>query len=346
MDSDRGTGKGAGRDTGGFGAGDRSTRRGGVVVVGGGVIGLTTAIRLAERGLRVRVWSRDAVTETTSAVAGALWWPYRIEPEAEAGAWSLVSLRRYEELAADPSATGVRLVPGVHADTVLDGLGAWAKELGGLRQLPPDEVPGPYTVGLAARLPLVDMPVHLTWLRARFEELGGSFERRVVTGPGFAQAAAEARVVVDCTGLAARELVPDARLRPVRGQLVLVENPGVDSWFTAADAASSETTYFFPQPDRLILGGTAQEGDETPEPDPATAARIVARCARVRPEIVEARILGHRVGLRPARAGGVRIEAEGLPGGGLLVHNYGHGGAGVTVAWGCAERAAELVCGG
>lgn len=339
MDSDRGRG-GVG-DAGADGGADS-----GVVVVGGGVVGLTTAIRLAERGLRVRVWSRDEVAGTTSAVAGALWWPYRIEPEAEVGAWSLTSLRRYEELAADPSATGVRLVAGVHADTVLDGLGAWAQEVEGLRQLPPDEVPGPYAVGLAARLPLIDMPVHLAWLRARFQELGGSFERRAVTGTGFAEAAAEARVVVDCTGLAARELAPDPRLRPVRGQLVLVENPGVDTWFTSADGAADETTYFFPQPGRLILGGTAQEDDENPEPDPATAARIVARCARIRPEIAGARILGHRVGLRPAREGGVRIEAEELPGGGLLVHNYGHGGAGVTVAWGCAGRAAELVCGG
>ncbi|MEU8760483.1 FAD-dependent oxidoreductase [Streptomyces sp. NPDC048659] len=328
--------------------GDRGGDSGdsGVIVVGGGVVGLTTAVRLAERGVRVRVWSRDPVAATTSAVAGALWWPYRIEPAAEVGAWSLVSLRRYAELAGDPAATGVRLVPGVHAGTLLDGLGAWAKEVPGLRQLPPEEVPGPYAVGLAARLPLIDMPVHLAWLVARLTELGGSFERRTVTGPGFAEAAAEARTVVDCTGLAARELVPDPRLRPVRGQLVLVEDPGVGSWFTAADGASDKTTYFFPQPGRLILGGTAEEDDESLTPDPAVAARIVARCALVRPEIADARILGHRVGLRPARTGGVRIEAERRPDGGLLVHHYGHGGAGVTVAWGCAERAADLVCGG
>ncbi|MFC9793793.1 FAD-dependent oxidoreductase [Streptomyces sp. NPDC127584] len=311
-----------------------------VIVVGGGVVGLTTAVTLAERGLRVRVWSRDEVTATTSAVAGALWWPYRIEPEERAGAWALASLRVYGELAADPGRTGVRWVDGVHADTTLEGLGPWAREVPGLRPLAPEEVPGPYDTGLAARLPLIDMPVHLRWLLRRFEAAGGVFERRTVTG--FAEAAAAARVVVDCTGAAARELVPDPALRPVRGQLVLVENPGIEEWFTAADAGAGETTYFFPQPGRLVLGGTAEEGDERTEPDPATAAAIVARCARVRPEIAGARVLGHRVGLRPARAGGVRIEAVPLPGGGRLVHHYGHGGAGVTVAWGCAERAAEL----
>ncbi|MGW0119355.1 NAD(P)/FAD-dependent oxidoreductase [Streptomyces sp. NPDC003327] len=314
-----------------------------VIVVGGGVVGLTTAVTLAERGLRVRVWSRDAVTATTSAVAGALWWPYRIEPAAEAGAWALDSLRVYGELAADPRRTGVRWVRGVHAGTALEGLGSWAREVEGLRPLAPEEVPGPYAVGLAARLPLIDMPVHLAWLRERFEASGGVFERRTVAD--FGEAAARARVVVDCAGLGARELVADSGLRPVRGQLVLVENPGIEEWFAAADSASRETTYFFPQPGRLVLGGTAEEGAEDLVPDPATAAAIVARCARVRPEIAGARVLGHRVGLRPVRAGGVRIEAEPLPGGGRLVHHYGHGGAGVTVAWGCARRAAELVHG-
>ncbi|WP_189803423.1 FAD-dependent oxidoreductase [Streptomyces tanashiensis] len=314
-----------------------------VIVVGGGVVGLATATTLAERGLRVRIWSRDAVTGTTSAVAGALWWPYRIEPAAEAGAWALDSLRVYGELAADPERSGVRWVAGVHADTVLDGLGPWAEEVEGLRELAPEEVPGPYRTGLAARLPLIDMPVHLAFLRDRFEALGGVFERREARA--LDEAAEEAPVVVDCAGLAARELVPDPGLRPVRGQLVLVENPGIEEWFTAADESAGETTYFFPHPDRLVLGGTAEEGDERLAPDPATAAAIVARCARVRPEIAEARILGHRVGLRPGRVGGVRIEAVPLPGGGRLVHHYGHGGAGVTVAWGCAAAAADLVVG-
>ncbi|CAD5991022.1 protein of unknown function [Streptomyces sp. KY75] len=160
---------------------------------------------------------------------------------------------------------------------------------------------------------------------------------------GFAEAAAQAPVVVNCTGLGARELVPDAGVRAVRGQLVVVENPGIAEWFTEADPASAATTYFFPQPAGLVLGGTAEADDERREPDAAVAREIVARCARVRPEIAGARVLGHRVGLRPVREGGVRIEAEALPGGGLLVHNYGHGGAGVTVAWGCARAAAALV---
>ncbi|WP_424921194.1 FAD-dependent oxidoreductase [Streptomyces sp. wa1] len=303
-----------------------------VIVVGGGVSGLTTALLLAERGLRVRVWSRDPAAATTSAVAGALWWPYRIEPAALVGAWSLETLRVYEELAAAPSETGVRMVTGVHGGERLAALGPWARGLDHASEVPE---------GLRVTLPLIDMPAHLGWLEGRLTAAGGVVERRTVHG--FAEAAAEARVVVNCTGLGARELVPDAGVRPVRGQLVLVENPGIDEWFTHADPASSATTYFFPQPGRPVLGGTAEVDDPRTEPDLRTAREIVERCARVRPEIAGARVLGHRVGLRPSRDAGVRIEAEDLPGGGLLVHNYGHGGAGVTVARGCARAAAQLV---
>ncbi|MEU4035100.1 FAD-dependent oxidoreductase [Streptomyces collinus] len=299
-----------------------------VIVVGSGVAGLTTAVVLAESGRRVSVWAREPAERTTSAVAGGLWWPYRIEPEPLVGAWALETLRVYEELADHSARTGVRLVEGVHRGARLDELGEWAGRVPGLRAV---------ADGLAARLPLIDMPAHLAWLRGRLAEAGGRVREREVTD----LAAVPAGVVVNCTGLGARSLVPDPAVRPVRGQLVLVENPGITTWFTSVDHSSDASTYFFPQPDGLVLGGTAEEDAWSPEPDPATAAAIVERCAAVRPEIAGARILAHRVGLRPARDA-VRLERQPLPDGRTLVHNYGHGGAGVTVAWGCAREAAAL----
>lgn len=308
-----------------------------VIVVGGGVVGLTTAVVLAEGGARVRIRTREPAELTTSAVAGGLWWPYRIEPEELVGAWALTTLAVYEELAARSGETGVRMVEGVHGETALDGLGAWASRVPGLRVATADEYPG---VGLWARLPLVDMPVHLRWLRERFVAAGGVVESRTVTD----LAAVGAPVVVNCTGLGARELVPDPSVRPVRGQLVVVENPGVTTWLTSADHSGSKSTYFIPQPGRLILGGTAEEDAWSLTPDPVVAEEIVRRCAAIRPEIAGARIIEHTVGLRPTRPG-VRLEREVLPGGRVLVHNYGHGGAGVTVAWGCAREAARLAGG-
>ncbi|MFG2966777.1 FAD-dependent oxidoreductase [Streptomyces sp. NPDC048288] len=307
-----------------------------VIVVGAGVVGLTTAVVLAEAGRRVRVWARETGGRTTSAVAGALWWPYRIEPDAAAGEWALTSLAVYGELADRPAKTGVRLVEGVHGGLRLDGLGPWAARVPGLAET---------GEGLSARLPLIDMPVHLAWLRERLGRAGGTVEERVVGG----LAEVPAPVVVNCTGLGARSLVPDPAVRPVRGQLVVVENPGITTWYTSKEDEGKDgggaSAYFFPQPGGLLLGGTAQEDAWSLEPDPEIAAGIVARCAAVRPEIAGARVLEHRVGLRPVRDA-VRIAREVRPDGGVLVHNYGHGGAGVTVAWGCAREAAGLVAPG
>jgi D-amino-acid oxidase len=71
------------------------------------------------------------------------------------------------------------------------------------------------------------------------------------------------------------------------------------------------------------------------------AERIVAHCAAIDPRLRGATILGHRVGLRPYRPE-VRLESEPLSGG-VLWHNYGHGGAGISLAWGCAAAITAAV---
>lgn len=295
-----------------------------VLVLGGGVIGLTTAVVLAERGRRVRLWSAEPAGRTVSAVAGGLCWPYRLEPAALAAAWATESLRVFAGLAADPGRTGVRLVTGTMAG------GAWP---------PPDWAEAvaavPVDGGVRARTPLIDMPVYLGYLADRLAAAGGHAERR--TAASLAEAGRVAPTVVNCTGLAARELAADPAVVPVRGQLVIVANPGVEEWYVDAASGGADSTYLLPQPYGLVLGGTACEGARDLTPDPAVAEAIVRRCARVEPRVATARVLGHRVGLRPARAA-VRLEAGTLPGGARCVHHYGHGGAGVTVSWASAGR--------
>ncbi|OEV06205.1 FAD-dependent oxidoreductase [Streptomyces nanshensis] len=296
----------------------------GAIVVGGGVSGLTTAVLLAERGTDVRVWSRDDDARTASGISGGLCWPYRIEPQREALEWAVRSFRNFAWLAEQPALTGVRLVRGT-----LEG--------GAAGTVPPEWLS---LIGSPPRTPIVDMLAYLPYLRGRLAAAGGTVERREVSS--LAEAAAEAPVVIDCAGLGARELAGDARLRAVRGQIVVVENPGVEEWYLSSEAGAAETTYVLPQPYGLLLGGTADEDAEETAPDPALTRAIVERCARVHPAIAEARITEVRVGLRPYRPR-VRLEAERLPGGALCVHNYGHGGAGVTVSWGCARRALSLL---
>ena len=58
---------------------------------------------------------------------------------------------------------------------------------------------------------------------------------------------------------------------------------------------------------------------------------------RVAPE----RVIREVVGLRPFRSSGFLVRADSL-GEKLLIHNYGHGGGGVSLSWGCADLAVEL----
>ncbi|GGO94923.1 FAD-dependent oxidoreductase [Wenjunlia tyrosinilytica] len=312
----------------------------GVIVVGAGIIGLTTAVVLAEAGTPVRVWSRDPVEMTTSAAAGALWEPYRVEPQELVFDWSRRSFRVLEELAAKPDETGVRMADGIQAHPEGEGPPFWAATVPGMRRATADELPPGCASGYRARMPLVDMPTHLGHLTRRLAAAGGELEPRAITS--FDEPAAEAGVVVNCTGLGARELVPDPGVRPVQGQIVVVENPGLTEWFVDPGGEGEDALYALPQPFGVVLGGTAREDEWGTEPDPEIAAGIVRRVCRLDPRLAQARVLGHRVGLRPYRHA-VRMESERRPDGTLLVHNYGHGGAGITVSWGCARDAAALV---
>jgi D-amino-acid oxidase len=100
--------------------------------------------------------------------------------------------------------------------------------------------------------------------------------------------------------------------------------------------------------DRLVLGGIAEPNEWEPDiglHNYEPVREMYRRCVEFLPALRFAEI-DHvepvRVGLRPVRADNVRLEIEpGTP----VVHNYGHGGSGVTFSWGCAEEVVELVRG-
>ena len=94
----------------------------------------------------------------------------------------------------------------------------------------------------------------------------------------------------------------------------------------------------------VLLGGTNEQGSWDEEPKPFIAERIVAQCAAIDPRLRGATIVGHRVGLRPYRPE-VRLESEPF-GDGVLWHNYGHGGGGISLSWGCAGEVAAGILGG
>jgi D-amino-acid oxidase len=297
-----------------------------VLVVGAGVIGLTAAIRLREAGIAADVVAREAPDATTSAVAAALWYPYRAFPRERVAGWSARGFQVLSELAREPG-SGVRMRRGT--ERVPDGApDPWWS----------DAVPtfARTATGWSFEAPVADMSVHLPWLVRRLEALGGAVG--VAALASVDEALVQAPVVVNCAGLGARELAGDPSLVAVRGQILRVEAP-VDEWLLD-QSDPEELLYVVPRERDVVLGGTAVEGDEDPRPDPDVAAAVRARCEAAMPALRGARVVGEAVGLRPGRPA-VRLEAEARAGG-TVVHCYGHGGAGVTLAWGCAEEAVGL----
>lgn len=296
------------------------------------MIGLSTAVCLAERGRSVEVRTEDAVAQTTSAVASAMVGPSMAPVETEVGRWERASIAEFTSL-AEVEGTGVAIRRGR-----LAGREPGPPPPGDFAPCAPDELPAGFAGGVWATVPLVEMPLYLDYLAARLKRAGGRIEPRSVTS--LRDLAAEAPLIVNCAGLGARELAGDDSVVPVRGQHVIVDNPGLEEFFIEGPFVPEWTAYW-PYPDHVVLGGTKSTEDTTTEPEPAIADRILARCIEVEPRLRDARVRGHQVGFRPVRPT-VRLEVEQV-GPARCVHNYGHGGSGVTLSWGSAFAAAAMV---
>lgn len=311
-----------------------------VVILGGGVSGLTTGICLAEAGISVKIRAPEVAETTLSVAAGAIWGPYLVEPGKLVEVWGGKTLEVLRELAVVPG-TGVTVPTGVMAARQEEEAPAWSTQLDDFVECGPGELPAGFVKGWRFSAPVVNMVGYLRYLLQRFIELGGVVERQRAETIEDAAGGADVDAVVNCTGIYARELVADTSLVAVRGQTVIVENPGISEFFVEERGEDARQVYWFPQGDVVVLGGSLEVGVWSLHPDPEVAERIRRDCVAIEPRLEHARVVGHRVGLRPMRPA-VRVEREeinGVP----VVHNYGHGGAGVSVSWGCAAAARDLV---
>jgi D-amino-acid oxidase len=318
-----------------------------VLVIGAGVSGLSSAIALLDAGLRVTVYAADPPHRTTSVAAGALWGPHLVGADDRIARWAGVTLDHLRGLTGQPDA-GVTEIAGTVASAPPAESAPppepppFACGAGPLSRADPRSLPAGYATGWHYSAPVISMPAYLDYLLDGLLARGGLLQLgRPLRDLSEAEALTAAPVLVNCSGIGARELAADASLLPVRGQAVVVANPGLTEFFVG-EGPGHDVTYFFPHGATAVLGGTQQEGDDRRRPDPADAGRIVAACAAVDPRLAAAPVLGHRVGLRPVRPT-VRLEAQPLSGGRFAVHNYGHGGAGVTLSWGCGQAVQEEV---
>jgi D-amino-acid oxidase len=341
-----------------------------VAIVGAGVSGLTCGLVFAEGGYQTVISAKEIGQQTTSGAAAAVWFPYDAEPEDKVIPWALDTYRTLIDISrnADSGVSMIELRQFSRAEEIR--IPDWAIPLGAREVVPSspsamstdvgdaaagepapwmakpeaegmasEQITSPkvFKSGFSLRVPLMDTTIYLDYLAKRFVAAGGS----IVANATFAQLEdidPKFRVVINCAGIGARELVRDTGLEPHRGQVAIV--PRIKDLAHAVVCDDAPLMYAIPRSNDCVLGGT-NDLNEDIAVDSATTTRIVAECSRAL-NVEKPNILAERVGLRPFRRSGVRVARDRLRDGRAVVHNYGHGGSGFTLSWGCAKEVFEL----
>lgn len=303
-----------------------------ITVIGSGVIGLSAARCLQGAGFSVRILTREMPLNTTSVAAGAVW-----SGSALAGRsrdWAAASLRYFLPLTKQPD-SGVILqrMREVYTVAVPD---PWYRDLlPAFARVTARDLPAGLVDGYLMDVPVIAPPIYLQVLQDRFLAAGGVIEERSVDS--LDEVAAEADLLVNCSGVGARQLADDAAVYPMRGQTLLIDAPEIGLGYMD----NERVDHIFLRADGVLIGGVKLDDDWRRELDPTISADIIRRTSAIESGIAEAKVRRGFTGLRPGRKQ-VRLELERRPSGKAVIHNYGHGSVGYTLSWGCAEEVTEL----
>jgi D-amino-acid oxidase len=211
-------------------------------VIGCGVVGLSTARLLQQRGYTVSIYAKAMPPDTTSNIAGGLWDPVtvydhaRVTPEfhRQFGDAGRYAFRRYQSMVGETY--GVRWLPyySLSRESAMKPAPAESpySEIEPLypeaKQLTRDENPFDVPYVYRRYTMLIEPAIYLNALMRDFYAAGGKIAVRE-----FAEARdlmqLREKLIFNCTGLGAQTLFNDAELTPVRGQLsFLLPQPEVD----------------------------------------------------------------------------------------------------------------------
>jgi D-amino-acid oxidase len=324
-----------------------------VTVLGGGVVGLTTAVVLQEAGYSVQVFAREFSPNTTSDLAGALWYPSHACPRERTRGWGLETLNELLKLHAEAGAeeTGIRLVTGTRHFYRQMGFPWWRNHVPHFRILSEWERPERARTSYEYTVPLLDMPRYLgSYLTQRFRRAGGQMQVKAFAH--WNQVLEQsAPIIVNCTGLGSFSLIDDKKLYPVRGQ-VLETHSYCPSTFNLSADHPEGSVYVIPRARGVLIGGGSKSGVWETDVDTAQSEKILRVASLLDSGVANKSDWTAKVGLRPGRKT-IRCEADAQNhldklrmGEKLVFHNYGHTGAGVTLSWGCAREILNLVATG
>lgn len=322
-----------------------------ICVIGAGTVGLSQALRILEcegelgGNVRVTIIAEKVLAETTSYGSGGLWEPYQIlgTPDEKVNAWGRLSFDHFLHLlhSSEAGKAGVQLLTAYNLQEAHEAEvdPSWKDIVFNFRRLGSGELgqmglPPRFTHGFTFATLVVEQRLYMAHLTARLEALGDKVvfvRQRIDSLDAFLeQRGAEYDAVINCTGLGAAALLgAPGDVYPIRGQVLRVTAP----WFNNVFFWGS--SYIIPNVDSVVLGGTAQRGDWDTTPREADTQKILQDVCELFPAFREAPLQNVWAGLRPGRTP-LRLESE-VRAGTLVVHNYGHGGSGITLAYGCAD---------
>ncbi len=322
-----------------------------IAVVGAGVVGLTTAITLAERGFRVTMYSSPVLSSyIASRVAPAIFTPYpgrEVTPRFQH--WMTESLRRLQACAtAHAEFSGVFSAPLREYFYSPRVEHPWIDHL-----LETKAIAAPKGIeGVVGDRWHIDTLLNINWLETTATSLGVLHVHQHISD---LYEPPECSAIVNCTGLGARKLVKDPQLVPMRGVVVHIPNDIGLEYSLHDDAPQGRVAYIFRFRNHLVLGGTFEPEREDLKIEAEVLPGILHRCRELlkvdahplAEELSLAKATQTLVALRPTRIGtetfeDIRLELDRsfrVP----VIHNYGHGRQGVSMSWGTARDAADLV---
>jgi D-amino-acid oxidase len=306
-----------------------------VTVIGCGIIGLTTAIKLQDAGFKVNMVAREPYNKTLSSKVGAIWFPFEIHPKEKANNWATFTYEKY--LKEAKTKNGISFIPFMTAYDS-ESNNDWTLQLpeGSVRKALAEELPKGVKSALISKVPLAEPALYLPYLFSRFIKNGGDFKQQCIIS--LREASQLDSLVINCTGLGAKELCDDHELRPMRGQILRCEKTDIPSF--ADSTQKGALSYIINRSTDCVIGGTDYENDWNKKVEKSDTDLIMNRLLERELSQTPPKIIEEIVGLRPMRSA-VRFEFDtNFPN---VFHNYGHGGAGFTVAWGCAMEIAEVL---
>ena len=310
-----------------------------VLIIGSGVSGLTSGIRLQEAGFTTRIIASKLPPATTSDIAPAYWYPYKVYPADRVLKWGSVSYEYYYRL-KDVRDSGVFITSLIKLYDNKVQIPDWTKITRNFKILSGSELPRGYKFGFSTEVPLIETPVYMYYLFNRYINSGGEITKLDTDLKSIDEYTRQHSIIINCTGLGSYKLFNDENMYPIRGQIVRVTNPGIKNIYSDQEGHLS-LSYIVPRSNDCILGGTADENNWDNNINMEITSRIISNCREILPQLKDSVILDTTVGLRPGR-NKVRLDIEEF-GDYKIVHNYGHGGAGFTLSWGCAEEVTDIV---